>query len=209
VGVVADERVTSFDEKDDNPGMYVTSEQSPTPFQSVVVRTAMDPQLLQESLRKTVLRINKDQPLTDVKTLEQIKAESMASNRLRSLLMGVFAGIAMLLSAVGIYGVISYSVAQRTQEIGIRAALGASKGNLMGLILRGGMLMTGIGLALGLAGTLALTRLLAALLFGVGVRDPMTIAAVAGVLSGVALLACCIPAHRATKVDPLVALRYQ
>ena len=209
VGVVADERVTNLDDKNDNPGMYVTNDQSPTPFQAVVVRAAMDPVLLQETIRKTVLGINKDQPLTDVKTLEQIKAESMASNRLRSLLLGVFAGIAVLLSAVGIYGVISYSVAQRTQEIGIRAALGASKGNLMGLILRGGMLMTGIGLVLGLAGTLGLTRLLAALLFGVGARDPITIAAVAVLLSIVALVACCIPAHRATKVDPVIALRYE
>src|SRR5262249_18386609 len=151
--------------------------------------------------------IDKDQPLTDMKTLEQIKSESMASGRLESLLLGVFAGIATLLAAVGIYGVISYSVAQRTHELGIRAALGASAGSLLGLVLRGGMVMTGIGLALGFAGALGLTRLMASLLFGVGARDPMTMLGVAGILGGVALLACYIPAHRATRVDPMAALR--
>jgi putative ABC transport system permease protein len=133
----------------------------------------------------------------------------MASSRLQSLLLSVFAGIAVLLSALGIYGVISYSVAQRTHEIGIRAALGASAGQLLGLVLRNGMWMTGVGLAVGLAGALGLSRLLAALLFGVGARDPITIAAVAGILAFVALLACYIPARRATKVDPMIALRYE
>ena len=114
----------------------------------------------------------------------------------------------MLLSAIGIYGVISYSVAQRTQEIGIRAALGATAGDVLKMILRGGIVMAAIGLALGFAGTLALTRLMEDILFGVGARDPLTIAAVAGILAGVAMLACFIPARRASKVDPLVALRY-
>jgi len=124
-------------------------------------------------------------------------------------LLGVFASVAVLLSAIGIYGVISYSVAQRTHELCIRAALGASTGAILGLVLRAGMWMTGIGLALGLAGTLALSRLLATLLFGVGERDPVTIAAVAAILGAVALFACYIPAHRATRVDPMVALRYE
>lgn len=209
VGVVADENVSSLDDKDDNPGVYVTNEQSPVFFQALIVRAAMNPSLLQQSIRKAVHEINKDQPLTDVRTLEQIKSESMAPNRLRSWLLGVFAAIAVLLSAIGIYGVISYSVAQRTHEIGIRAALGASAGNLLRLILRSGMLMAGIGLVLGFGGALALTQLLAALLFGVGARDPGTMAAVAGILGCVALLACYIPARRATKVDPMVALRYE
>jgi putative ABC transport system permease protein len=156
-----------------------------------------------------VHEINKDQTLTEVKLLEQIKAESMASNRLRSMLLAVFASIAVLLAAIGIYGVISYSVEQRTREIGIRAALGASRGDLLRLVLRSGMLMAGAGLVLGLGGAFGLTRLLANLLFGVGERDPMTILAVAGILTCVALLACYIPARRATKVDPMVALRYE
>jgi ABC-type antimicrobial peptide transport system permease subunit len=121
----------------------------------------------------------------------------------------VFAAVAMALSAIGIYGVISYSVVQRTQEIGIRAALGASSAATRWLILRSGLRMTAVGLLLGFGGALAFTRLLAALLFGVGARDPFTMIGVAGILAVVALLACYLPAHRATNVDPLVALRYE
>ncbi len=209
VGVVADEKVTNVDSRFDSPGMYVSNEQSPVFYQSLVVRAGMDPSRLKQALAKAVHEINKDQTVTEVKTLDQIKAESMASNRLQSMLLTVFAAIAVLLAAIGIYGVISYSVEQRTHEIGIRAALGASRGDLLRLVLRGGMLMAAIGLVLGFAGALGLTRLLANLLFGVGARDPATIAAVAVLLAAVALFACYIPARRATRVDPLVALRYE
>jgi putative ABC transport system permease protein len=209
VGVVADEKVTNIDNRGDNPGMYVSNAQSPVFFQALIVRAAMNPEALKRSLSTAIHQIDKDQTITDVKTLEQIKAESVASNRLRSMLLTVFASIAILLAAIGIYGVISYSVEQRTHEMGIRAALGASKGDLLRLILRSGMLMTGIGLLLGLAGAFGLTRLLANLLFGVGERDPMTIGVVAVLLACVALLACYLPARRATKVDPMVALRYE
>ena len=209
VGVVADEMVTSVDRKRDNPGMYVSNQQSPVYFQALVVRAAMDPSGLKQALGRAIREVNPDQTLTDVKTLDQVKAETMASNRLQSMLLTVFAAIAVLLAAIGIYGVISYSVEQRTHEIGIRAALGASRGDLLRLILRGGMLLAAIGLVLGFAGAIGLTRLLANLLFGVGARDPLTIGAVAGILAGVALVACYIPAWRATKVDPLVALRYE
>jgi predicted permease len=209
VGVIADEKVDNLGGKGDNPGMYVSNQQSPVFFQSLVVRAAMDPSGLKQSLAKAVHEINKDQTLTDVKTLDQIKEESSASNRLQSVLLTVFAAIAVLLAAIGIYGVISYSVEQRTHEIGIRAALGASKGDLLALILRNGMLLAGIGLVLGFGSALGLTRLLANLLFGVGERDPLTIGAVAVLLAGVALLACYVPARRATKVDPMVALRYE
>jgi putative ABC transport system permease protein len=125
------------------------------------------------------------------------------------MLLAVFAVIAVLLAAIGIYGVLSHSVEQRTHEIGIRAALGASRGDLLRLIFRGGMLMAGIGLVLGLGGALGLTRLLSSLLFGVGERDPMTMGTVALLLASVALLACYVPARRATKVDPMVALRHE
>jgi putative ABC transport system permease protein len=209
VGVVADEKVDNVGGRGDNPGMYVSNEQSPVFFQALVVRTAMDPSGLKQALGRAIHEINKDQSLTEVKTLDQIKAESMASNRLQSMLLTVFAGIAVLLAAIGIYGVISYSVEQRTHELGIRAALGASKGDLVRLILRNGMVMAVVGLVLGFGGALGLTRLLSNLLFGVGERDPVTLGAVAALLAGVALLACYIPARRATKVDPMVALRYE
>jgi putative ABC transport system permease protein len=207
IGVVADEKVGNLDDRNDNPGMYVSNEQSPVFYQAMVIRASTDTSRLQQAIRHAVKAIDKDQPLTEIRTLEQIKSESMASDRLESLLLGVFAGIATLLSAVGIYGVMSYSVAQRTHELGIRAALGASTASLLGLVLRGGMVMTGIGLALGIAGALGLTKLIESLLFGIGARDPITIVAVAGILGCVALLACYIPARRATQVDPTTALR--
>jgi putative ABC transport system permease protein len=207
VGVVADERVTNLDDKRDNPGLYVTNEQSPTPFQGVVVRAAADASSIQESVRKAVYSVDKDQPLPDLKTLEQVKSESMASDRLQSQLLAGFAVIALLLSAVGIYGVVAYSVVQRTQEIGIRAALGAGRASILGLILRDGMMMTGVGLALGIAAALAMTRFLNTLLVGVGAADPLTIAAVGIMLIGVTMLACYVPARRASRVDPMIALR--
>jgi putative ABC transport system permease protein len=209
VGMVADEKVNNIDSRNDNPGMYVTNAQSPVYFQALVVRSALDPSRLKQAMAKAIHDINKDQALTEVKTLDEIKAESMAGNKLQSMLLSVFAGIAVLLAAIGIYGVISYSVEQRTREIGIRAALGASRGDLLRLVLRSGMLMASIGLAVGAAGAFGLTRLLSNLLFGVGARDPMTMGGVAGILALVALLACYIPARRATKVDPMVALRYE
>jgi putative ABC transport system permease protein len=209
VGVVADEKVGSLDGRGDNPGMYVSNEQSPVFFQSLVVRASMNPAGLTQPLAKAIHEINKDQSINEVKTLDQIKAESMATNRLQSLLLTVFASIAVLLAAIGIYGVISYMVEQRTHEIGIRGALGASSGDVLRLILRGGMSMAGLGLLLGCAGAFALTRLLSNLLFGVGARDPATMVGVMVLLAAVALLACYIPARRATKVDPIVALRYE
>jgi putative ABC transport system permease protein len=209
VGVVADEQVTSLDNKNDNPGMYVTNEQSPVYFGGLVVRSTIDPSNLERALQRAVYNVDKDQPVTNVKLLEQIKSESMVGQRLESVLMGVFAGVALLLSSVGIYGVISYSVAQRTGEIGIRAALGASNANLLVLILRNALWMTGIGLVLGLAGALALTRLIAALLFGVGAYDTLTLASVIAILGCVGLIASYIPARRAVQIDPVDALRHE
>ena len=207
VGVVADEQVTSLDNKRENPGIYVTTEQSPVYFGGIVVRGAIDPTRLERGMQQAVHSVDKDQPLTDVKMLEQIKTESMVADQLRSMLLGVFAAIALLLSSIGIYGVISYSVAQRTGEIGIRAALGASRRDLVVLILSNGFWMTGAGLVLGFAGALGLTRMLATLLFGIGAYDPVTMAAVAVILGCVGLLASYLPARRAASVDPAVTLR--
>lgn len=209
VGVVKDEKVGNLDNTSDNPGVYVSNEQSPVFFQALVVRAAMDPLRLQQTISRAVHQLNKDQALSDIKTLEQIKTESMASNRLNSIMLGGFATVALLLAAIGIYGVISYSVVQRTHEIGIRAALGASAANVVGMVLKLGMLMAGAGLVLGFLGALALTRLLATLLFGVGARDPATIAGVGAILAMVALFASYLPARRAAKVDPMICLRYE
>src|SRR5581483_7163054 len=209
VGVVANERVTNLDDKRDNPGVYVTTDQSPSYFGGLVVRASMNPANLQSALRSAVFQINKDQPLNDLKTLEQLKTESMTNDRLGSMLLAIFAAIALTLSAIGIYGVVSYSVAQRTSEIGIRAALGASSGNLLGLAMRSGMWMLVIGLAIGFAGSLAFARAISSQLYQLRPWDAPTLATVAGLLAIITLLACYIPARRAARVDPLVALRYE
>jgi putative ABC transport system permease protein len=207
VGAVADERVTNLDDRRDNPGLYVTNEQSPTPFQGVVVRAVQNTALIQEAVRKAVFGVNKEQAVVDLKTLEQVKSESIAYDRLESLLLGIFAAIAVLLAAVGIYGVMSYSVVQRTQEMGIRAALGASGLSLLGLVFRDGMLLLAIGLALGVGGSLSATRLFASLLFGVHPSDALTMGTAILVLTAVAALACYVPARRATHIQPIIALR--
>jgi putative ABC transport system permease protein len=145
----------------------------------------------------------------DMKTLEQIKHDSVASARFGSILMGIFASVALVLAAIGLYGVISYSVVQRTREIGIRAALGANPEDIRALVLRGGMTLTALGLAIGMAGAFGLSRFISSMLFNTGSYDPLTFSCVAGALAGIALLACLIPARRAMKVNPIVALRYE
>jgi putative ABC transport system permease protein len=208
VGVIANEYVDSLNDGG-SAGIYVSNEQSPQYGMSLVVRTAMDPLTLDHGLRAAIHEVDPAQPLTDVRTLEQVKSESVASDKLQTRLLGIFAAAAMLLAAIGIYGVIAYAVVQRTHEMGIRAALGASAGNLLRLVLTSGMALAGTGLAVGFLGSLAVTRLMSNLLFGVSPRDPVTLALVAGLLGCVAFIACLIPARRATKVDPVVALRYE
>lgn len=206
VGVVADEKTGRLD-GDASPGMYVPIEQSPTTNANLVVRAQVEPATLQRTIGQAIREVNKDQSIADMLTLEQIKGESAASSRLRTLLLAMFAGLAVLLSALGIYGVLSYTVAQRTHEIGIRSALGATSGTLLRLVLGGGMKLTLAGLVLGLAGSLALTQVLSSLLFGVSARDPLTMIGAAALLAFVAFLACYVPARRAAKLDPLTALR--
>ena len=207
VGVVADEKVDGLD--DSSPGVYVSYKQSPVIGTALVVRGAMDPNHLVNAIQGSVWELNKNQALDDIKTLEQIKLESLGGNRLRTALLGAFAGLALLLAAIGIYGVVSYSVAQRTHELGVRAALGASRWDQLRVVLGSGMFLTFLGLGIGVLGALGLTRLLASLLFGVSPRDPWSMAVVVLILAAVALAACYIPARRATRVDPMVALRYE
>lgn len=207
VGVVANEKVGDLDQ--DSPGVYVTYLQSPIVGDSLLVRGIGDPTLLTKAIQSAVWQINKNQPLTDIKTLEEIKTDSVASNRLRTTLLGIFAGVALLLAVVGIYGVISYSVAQRTHEMAIRAALGARAADLLKLVIGRAMLLAAAGLGLGLIASFGLTRLLAGLLFNTSPTEPATLIAVGAVLSLAALLACYFPARRAAKIDPMVALRYE
>lgn len=208
VGIVRDEQTGSLADTK-SPGMYVTYDQSPTNYVSMVLRASMDPQTLTSAIAAAVHEVDKDQSIADLQTLEEIKSGSVSTDRMQTMLLAVFAALALLLAAVGIYGVISFSVNQRFHEIGIRAALGASRASLLSLVIRHGMRLALLGLAIGVAGALVLTRLLGSLLFGVSPRDPATLAAVAAILCAVAFLACYIPARRAAGIDPLVALRYE
>src|ERR1022692_1169268 len=208
IGIVGDEQTGSLiDNK--SGGLYVTFDQSSTDDLNMVLRGALDPRNLTSAIHAAVRAVDKDQAIADLQTLEQIKSGTVASDRMQTMLLAIFAALALLLAAIGIYGVISYSVTQRTHELGIRAALGASRGSLLTMVIRRGMRLTLMGLAIGVAGALALTRLLGSLLFGISPRDPVTLIVVAAVLSSVALLACYIPARRAAGVDPMVALRYE
>ena len=207
VGVIADERIMPFRFKEDYAAAYVSLDQSPTPNVGVIVHTALDAVGAESAVRKAVSTVNKDQALTNMKTVEELKSQSMVSDSLRSALLSVFATIALFLAAIGLFGVLSYSVERRTHEMGIRAALGAGSRQLLGSVLRQGLVLTGTGLFLGLVGAFGLTRLLSAFLFGVGPSDPTTMVAAMCVLAGVAAVACYLPARRVTKVDPIVALR--
>jgi putative ABC transport system permease protein len=191
------------------PEAYFPYNQDPENFMGLVVRTASDPVSMIPAIRNQVLSIDKDQPVSDIMTMEQRLAKSVAASRFVMLLLGSFSVLALGLAAVGIYGVMSYLVTQRTQEIGVRMALGAQKRDVLKLVVRRGMVLAIIGTALGLVASLALTRLMRSLLFEVTPTDWLTFVITSVVLLTVALLACYIPARRATKVDPLVALRYE
>jgi putative ABC transport system permease protein len=161
------------------------------------------------AVQAAIHRVDPDQAVSNVAAMDDVFSDSVARPRFQLVLLVVFAGIAVLLATIGVYGVVSYSVSQRTQEIGIRVALGAGSLDVSRLVLREGLLLGGIGVAVGLAAALASTRVLGSLLFEVTPTDPLTLGAVACLLLGVALAAAVIPARRATKVDPMVALRYE
>ncbi len=178
-------------------------------YANLVVRTTTDPTGLAAAVRKEVTAVDPNQPVANVKTMEQWVSESVAQPRFRTVLLGLFSAVALVLAVVGIYGVVAYAVTERTHEVGIRLALGARGRDVLRLVVGQGMKLTLCGVALGLAASLALTRLMSSLLFGVTAHDPVTFAGVTLLFATVALVACLIPARRATKVDPMIALRYE
>ncbi|HEY9232519.1 MAG TPA: FtsX-like permease family protein, partial [Blastocatellia bacterium] len=189
--------------------IYLPEAQYPTQFMSLVVHTSADPQGMLAAVRGEVQALDKDQAVYNIFTMRQLLADSISLRRFSMVLLMIFASVALLLAGVGIYGVISYTVTQRTHEIGVRMALGASRRDIIRLVVGQGMVMTLGGISIGLVATFALTRLLASLLFGVSPTDPATFIAITFILTGVALGACFVPARRATRVDPMVALRYE
>lgn len=191
------------------PEVYVAHGQLPSNSMNIVMRTTIDPNHLIAAARNEVHLLDQDLPVFNIKTLDQYKVASVAEPRFNSTLLGIFAGLALILTAVGIYGVMAYAVTQRTHEVGLRMALGAQRGDVLRLVIKQGLLLTVIGVAIGLAGALAMTRVLASLLYGVTATDPLTFVSVALLLIIIGVLACYIPARRATRVDPLEALRHE
>jgi len=206
VGVVRDVSQYALDQKPPMQ-MYLAHAQFPTAFNTIVVKTETDPLSLTNAVRGEIRAVDKDQAAFQVTTLEQLLGQSILIRRFFMGLLFVFAGVALVLASVGIYGVMSYVAAQRTREIGIRMALGAQTFDVLKLIIGSGMVLTLAGVAGGVLAAIALTRLLEGLLFGVTATDRMTFVTVSAGLAAVALIACYVPARRATKVDPLTALR--
>ncbi|HEU4794163.1 MAG TPA: ABC transporter permease [Pyrinomonadaceae bacterium] len=206
IGVVGDLRHTSL-AAPVSPAMYFPTRERP--MMNLVIRTQGDPLSIAGAVRNEVRSMNPDLPISAVKPMAEWIDSSVATPRYRTTLFGLFAALAMILAATGIYGVMSYTVAQRTHEIGVRMALGARRMDVLKLVVRQGMVLTVIGVIVGLIGAFALTRVMESLLFGVTTKDPITFTVVAVLLLAVAFIACFVPARRATKVDPLVALRYE
>ena len=205
VGVVGDVRNTALNQE--SPTLYYPSGWTVTGTMDVVVRVDGNPEMVLPSVRQIVRKIDAQLPLANIRTMEELIAASAAQPRLNAQLLGVFAAVALTIAVVGIYGVLAYSVHQRTREIGLRMALGASRSGVLRLVVGEGMAVGAAGIAAGLAAAFALSRALASLVVGIPVHDPATFAAVAGVLALVALAACAVPARRASRLDPMVALR--
>ncbi|HEV2915215.1 MAG TPA: ABC transporter permease [Pyrinomonadaceae bacterium] len=210
VGIVGDIRHKGL-ETESYPEYYLSYFQSPERQVNLMVRAAppADPASIRTSVRNTIKQMDKDQLIWDSKTMQQLLEDSVSRQRFNMLLLGIFAALALVLAAVGIYGVMSYSVTQRTHEIGIRIALGAQTGDVLRMVVRQGMTLALVGVGLGLIAAYLVTRVMGSLLYGVTATDAVTFGVVSVVLAGIALLACLIPARRATRVDPMVALRYE
>ncbi|HKX32999.1 MAG TPA: ABC transporter permease, partial [Blastocatellia bacterium] len=208
VGIIGNVKESSL-EAEGASEIYVPFSQSPQPNSALVVRTTGEPTQLTGAVQQAIGAVDKDQPVTEIKSMEQVLAQSLAGRRFSTQLLIAFAAIAMVLAAVGIYGVISYSVAQRTHEIGIRMALGAGSGEVFKLILKQALKLASIGVVIGLIGAFALTRLISGLLFGISAADPATFGLISILIVGVASAASYFPARRAMKVDPIVALRVE
>ena len=191
------------------PDMYVSQGQNPQFGVNLVVRAAGTPTQLTSAIRNEIHSLDKDVPLFNIKLMEQRVSEAAAQPRFRTLLLGIFAALALILASVGIYGIISYSVTERTHEIGLRVALGAQRKHIFKLIVVQGMKLVLIGVGIGLVGAFILTRVMSTFLFGVSATDPLTFGGITLLLLVVAFLACYLPARRATRVDPMVALHYE
>ncbi len=205
VGVVGDTKTGSLT-GEGVAQIYVPNAQARENFMGLVIRTAGDPAAFATTLRREVQALDKDQPIYNVRTMDDVVMNSLGTRRVSMQLFAVFAIAALLLAAIGIYGVMAYTVTQRTQEIGIRMALGAQRSDVLGLVVRQGMTLAAIGVVAGLAGAFSLTRVMASLLFNVRPDDPTTYLAISFLLIVVAFLACYLPARRAAKLDPMIAL---
>jgi putative ABC transport system permease protein len=208
IGVVGDVRQMGLDTPAE-PTVYWPHPELVISEMTIVVRTTNDPLTLVSAVRSELQQMDPEQPMAAISTMDQLLAGSLSRSRFTMLVLGVFAAVALVLACVGIYGVIAYSVTQRTQEFGIRMALGANRHDVFRLVLGQGTRLTLLGIGLGIVAALIVTRLLATLLFGISATDPLTFTTVALLLALVALAACYIPARRATRVDPIVALRYE
>jgi predicted permease len=208
IGVIADMKEEALGQPV-SPALYIPLAQRPSDAMYLVVRSVADPEGLVPTLRREVLALDPNEPLTDVRLLDDVVTSGLASSRVSSSVVSLFSLIALVLAAIGLYGVVSYTVVQRTPEIGVRMALGARPGEVLQLIFAHGLLLLSLGLGAGAVSALALTRLMSAQLFGVVASDPATYGAIAVMLVGVTGLASLIPALRAAHVDPLVALRQE
>jgi putative ABC transport system permease protein len=211
VGVVGDVRQSGLygDLRMDMYAPYAQDRRAFIAPRDLVLRTTGDAASVAGAVRQAVWSVDKDQPVSHVRTMDQVFAAAISQERFQALLLGLFAALALVLACVRLYGVISYSVAQRTHEIGVRMALGARPGDVLKFVLRQGMGLTVVGLGVGIGIGLLATRVLSDMLYGVTPRDPLTFVGVPALLLLVAFLACYIPARRATRIDPLVALRYE